>query len=1031
MLKKRKNFSNNNYFLNFIEFEIHQPENWLHAVLFSLFLVFFPQLLIILLPSPISSLMTTWGWKNNISELSLQTAWEVTAGLIGITFVIVIFVVEIANSNKYGGKAFRVFFAETKLLFTASYGIFVIISIGITSILLSNSQIPNECRNSLITYQWVLFFINSILIIGLFIRTVKIQNKSHFLLLLRKYNQWLTNQIVNAELFLRIANTKSFELFKLMGIDFDYFEPEPNPKMITLNITCLDKQIYRITDINFKLIEIAYKNAKKIYPDLKKNDFIYYARIERSLSNEKPGLAMVNPLINRKCVYKYIKNSVRCSEYTSHNKSDLSEELVINKDLIIQSIKNREYNSVKELLDHHIDLIESFLEAINNYGLNFNQKSALKEMNLFFSDWKLVTEIINQLIDVSEVAFFSNDSEIIRTILHIPRKCMEKAVTYNDHLIYQQFSRLYTRFYYFLFRSLQDTTHVNSIIDNIYRILIDHRRFFLTPRLKNYRYQKEKVIEIVDYYKDLLLIWNSLIKGALDEKTINRFSIFTEEVRNIVKDIFPDVDKSSLMIIDSQLNNEPKNIRFIEEKEDIECILNLKKELEIYRDKMMLGFGGYITHQYEISNFSLDDFFNFIPAVHTSFLDINNLHDSFSNNFLDNEDDLFNWSSWEMSEWSSQYGDVSSGTLTYRSWIDKYFVLRSLELIQSKNTNTITLTPYSNSESIYDSVTKIIGVIPNDKKWIDLLNRANVINIEERITVLESILRAAYIREKSIEEQITISSSLSEEITLTFKNNLIKSWKQHSLFRNLFRNYGKYQICYINVPEEISTKKIEIRQFVPKELFIKQNRVVYGGWEESIGQYFAEYEDYHIGKILKSEEYLSIDSESFIEIFNSKLQIMTGRGLKPIIFINGKEIFTRINKASEFTPSWRLRSNAFSEIPIQGLFENFPVVLTTVIPENTCFLLDILQYGTFVDYIFEKDSEPISINISEISIDKAIEIINNNPDWLKDNETNETLPNEVAVQKVLLKAKIELSTFSEFIDINPKAATSIILEKNK
>ena len=204
---------------------IHEPINWWKAMLLSLSIVALPQLLVIIwFFSPFTAQLN--GNNRNLTDSIslLGTAWQVTAGLIGITFVIIHILVEYANRNKYEGRALPIFFVETRLLFTASFGIWVIISMGLSSYLLSYGSFRTEYLSFILNWQWILFFLNTILILMIFIRSVQILPQSGFITKVESFNHQIATHSVELELIDRLAATISTDYLKEAGINFPFFD---------------------------------------------------------------------------------------------------------------------------------------------------------------------------------------------------------------------------------------------------------------------------------------------------------------------------------------------------------------------------------------------------------------------------------------------------------------------------------------------------------------------------------------------------------------------------------------------------------------------------------------------------------------------------------------------------------------------------------------------------------------------------------------------------------------------------------------
>ncbi len=348
---------------------IHQPQNWRKSLLLVISIVFAPQIIILIWYFLISRTTNNLNFIENDQILLLETAWEVIAGLIGITFVIVIFVIDYANRDKYGKVALPVFFTETQLLFSASFGIMVIVSIGIYLFLYYQASNITEIFDWLYVWQWLLFLINALLIIIIFIRTLRILSRRYFQGQLRDYIDRASKKIVASELVNRISTKQTEDYLKTFGIKISYFPPNKSHGKYTVTIKNLDKKINKVIDLNLKFIEIAYKNAKSIIPDLKIDDFNIFVRVGKNLSCEEPGIALINPILDQPCITSYLENSIKLQKTKGEDNLWLDELLEINNDMIINAVNNQEIVAVEEGLNQYKYLLESFLKNIEFYGM--------------------------------------------------------------------------------------------------------------------------------------------------------------------------------------------------------------------------------------------------------------------------------------------------------------------------------------------------------------------------------------------------------------------------------------------------------------------------------------------------------------------------------------------------------------------------------------------------------------------------------------------------------------------------------------
>ena len=202
----------------------------------------------------------------------------------------------------------------------------------------------------------------------------------------------------------------------------------------------------------------------------------------------------------------------------------------------------------------------------------------------------------------------------------------------------------------------------------------------------------QKFIDNKDYFIDLLLIWNVMLKKALDNKSGDRFYDFADETNNIINDYFPSIEETQIKLLEYSLENTTdeyyRNDALIEIQRK-KTIIDNKSELKNFRQRLFLGLGGWLIRLLDQGKISENDYFGLIPTVDQFFLDIDKFYEDYINDLGDEkEEHLFGWVSWEMNEWPTPYGKASSGWLNYRSWQEKYFIVRSIIILPHKDSFT-------------------------------------------------------------------------------------------------------------------------------------------------------------------------------------------------------------------------------------------------------------------------------------------------------------------------------------------------------
>jgi len=113
-------------------------DNWKNALLISLMIAIFFHLAASFIDLPFSSIfLTDEGQINSEIVTLLSTSWQVLASVIGISFVLIIFLIEYMHKNRYESQIFSLFSYYTKFHFIVILGLITLAVMGVDLILLT------------------------------------------------------------------------------------------------------------------------------------------------------------------------------------------------------------------------------------------------------------------------------------------------------------------------------------------------------------------------------------------------------------------------------------------------------------------------------------------------------------------------------------------------------------------------------------------------------------------------------------------------------------------------------------------------------------------------------------------------------------------------------------------------------------------------------------------------------------------------------------------------------------------------------
>jgi len=211
------------------------------------------------LQSQISHLLPIAILNANISSI-VSTAWQVSASVIGISFVLVIFLVEYLHKNRYESQIFPLFSQYTKFHFIVIFGLVTLASAGISLILLNIDNIDADGQMAILAYNTILQLANLLLIIFLYGRTFEFIRPSIFLRILGDDLDGHVKQSVVAELKKRLGNNYLYDVCKSSRIQFNPFQASDR-NLESIDVKKELNQPHAITDIHIGLLKRAAELA--------------------------------------------------------------------------------------------------------------------------------------------------------------------------------------------------------------------------------------------------------------------------------------------------------------------------------------------------------------------------------------------------------------------------------------------------------------------------------------------------------------------------------------------------------------------------------------------------------------------------------------------------------------------------------------------------------------------------------------------------------------------------------------------------
>jgi hypothetical protein len=896
-------------------------DNWKNALLISSTIVIFFHVFALFIDIPSSSIfLTNEGRINSEIVTLLSTAWQVLASVIGISFVLIIFLIEYVHKHRYESQIFSLFSYYTKFHFIVIMGLITLAVMGLDLVLLNTNYAELKTLLNIIVFDISLLVFNLFLIIFLYGRTFEFVRPDRFLKILGDELGKNSRQSVEVELRKRIGlnilnticNDSKIE-FSRLGYSRQGFE--------AVNIGGNLNPSLAVVDIHVGLVKRAARLAKTDQTSNELTSAIVWTSPVESIKNgERNEIAFVSGMAANIRPKAHLALSVKLRAPAIKIPRLISENLQISKDEMIESIHNGNVSIVELLLGRYLFIIRSFLSAMKGYNVRYTIAEAEQEIG-FFSDWYVLRQIERDFFGVLEESLRSTNREIIHLVIDFPLDVVYLADEYRDHLVFKRFAHFYPYIYETSARLTDDVSLKEFVYERTWRSL-QNFSLRIISRLRDSDVSFEDIDTYGGYTLEIAYIFNNLLKLAIDLRDIIQFESYGRTFNGMM-----DWHNLSPSQVVKNLERSLSYVSDTDQREKIELELNRNRALAKVeenfinaRNLIWLGLGGWLTHLLDSNKLSPEEYRVWADVAAKAFPNIEILYktyaiDSFSQNKISRT-----WSSWDLQESESlQRGAlVISDFIKSDSWIAKYYCQRGLELSLLKVDSPYKIIPTNNSKYILDSVLKIVENLKSSQIWKTIFNFP-LDKLDDYSTNFIELHQLIHEMQKNADEEAIINSSLDPEIVAQFKSKIASSWEDSSVIRALIKRSNNYE-DRSDYPIPSDSHAFGLNLLEPKAAFIKQNKIYFPSWAEDHGVSLSTAEDARlIESIIKVLPLVDTDLNQLENAIYKKLGELRERGFDPIVICSKNKLRDNLFKSKNFTYSWNLIKLSFL------IFENLEI----------------------------------------------------------------------------------------------------------
>jgi hypothetical protein len=1003
------------------------PQNWGISLLLSLGVVFLPQILIIFI--------TLFGIRVPSLNLGVDgnliaNAWQILASILGISFVIIVFLTQYAHDRDYERRAFPLFASSTMMILTVLIGMLTILSFGTNLSLLQKYSIQSFIQY-INAWNLFLFVLNIILVIRLYIKTYLFLQPRYFQNAVQKYGLLRIRRSVYDELIIRIETNLLYKYCSENKIDLSYIEDHKEKIAVKLKI---NSGVREIVDIHLMLMDIAVKRAEK-YSKQEGTGITFIGHLQKKISIENPEIAFIANELNHVQITGILERSFKLAEVQiPRRKQDITDDVLLNRDLLSDAIQSRRSAVVESLLDQYVVAIKTFLEVANEMGIYFSPEIASQE-DQSFRRWQFIDEIRNQYISLLDTAIKSGNIEIVQHFVGFLFGVMWQALEKRDHLIFRSFARLFPTIYHRVWNNSDDNFQKDQVFDHCGRLIFEIQNLKIDSLLENPNIPNSELPSIAHYSRTLLITLNDLLKQTIDVKDFKFFGKYYGIVRIIPKTDLLNNLSSEIELIQYQIKvpqDQANQSRITADLDRKRILYSLLKDNQELRKGMFMGIGGWLVHSLENKIITKESYSTFISIFSREFSSLEELSDAYDQAFRSDAHDIFPWNSWEMNEWPDSY-EGNTGTLIFSQWIERFYSLQALSLLPPNLENLPTLSPTPSAKGKLDNLKTQLSFIRTNEVWLELIHPSPQQSFDQKAEALIQIHQIAVDKQNEIEEIELSKQDVDNELVEKFRNDLIKTWKESASLRALFKSFDRYKECPdVEITDELQDKVFGVNELAEKGAFVMQERVYFSDWGGSYGRGLATAEDHLIITELNSLPEIKIELAQFDRTLEDTVMKMKEDKLSLVILYSDWVIHKQLNENHDFEPSWRSKRPAPKIFSYEGYFKECPVFRISGIAPKSLILLDFSRFGLLVQYkpFPTSESFPLYISVNLLSEDDIEKIYADSPKWLKDIGKGEKPEKEIAKRKIQQYVGLKIFERFRIEEKNNKSGVQILINPN-
>ena len=955
----------------------------------------------------------------------VATLWQIQASVLGITFVVIIFLFQsLSNREEVGESLFRFYVRRSYILPIAFLGLSLILSLGVLDILISRGTLPSEKATALLALNSVLFASSIVLTAFLYWRAFEFLSPRYvdeaIGELIRDSVRANANKVIEEGIgraaFQRIAEKLGIQPKSTFGV-----RKRSDIRLVDYPV---DQGVLRVADVNlskFRRLAIRAKDGRD-----ESTSLVFLA------TDWGSRLTPLNSTIGylHEDVYSesFSKQLRKCFIVKPEDpETPLDENFGYLKSQALRAIRNGRERTFERLLDKYVEAIRTFSETLRPYKQDYTDLAT--KHSLFF-EWPVLRYLNNDFYALLDEAAKSGDKQLVEVAVGFSREIILLSLEVGDPGIADRIAGFIPTFYRKALDLPSDSETREYLLDHAWKQPNTIGKYYLIPRLTD-PHSFEKDVELARQILEICLkTFNKLMKQAISAEDFSSFVDFADALDGMLKrrmqlaEVKDERFHLELEIERAEAEQKEIGEAKTERLSKLRTIEAAYDFLETEKSILWFGIGAWLLRMLRNGEIEEDAFWDFLGRAQSYFNTFEELETVYSR--IENDEGwgrILNWDSWNIDpdEWKAGHA-ISSSWASSDSWLGWFYVVLGLKFCSP---TTEPLGPRSSLKSRLGTISGMLDLL--EKKEADWIESLRIRDLNEKIVRFRELHQQAVTAQQEMEKAALREKDYSEKKWGEYRDKFLERWENSDL-RRLLQAYGMV-IDKTEEPAPEGLRSLQINTFYPKEAFIEDSSVHYVEFGESHADAFIRSEREQmievIDKSLPSK--VATEPEEVAHSLEEAIGGLQEEGYNSLVILTNARIPHRYLRSHDGFVGHGYRKGPEKEIrSFKGYFEEVPLFYMPIEQENVVFyMLDLSDIGSLVQYQIEETSgEVFDFQIEVIDQSKAEDIYKDRLD-LRRNESGRFRPKEDVINELREKVILKIRERPHFEVSDPDAGVRI------